>query len=324
MRRLPTTLTPKQYSRVAFWALLTLMGIVLTGAGVRLTGSGLGCPDWPRCYGGVAPPLQLHAVIEYGNRVISALVGITAAGAGLLAFRRRPFRRDLAWIGLLLPLGVVGQAVLGGFTVRNDLAPGYVMGHYILSMLLLTASVALLWRSRHEPGSRPRSDDRLMVWSVRGLLPLGAATVFMGTAATASGPHAGGAGTGDVIDRLEWRGADTLSWVVQRHGTLATLLGLLAVAIWILHRRRGTNPRALRSMTILCCLIAAQGTIGIVQYQLKLPSELVWIHVSVAAFIWVSILFAVAAAGRLAPRTQEVRTQDTPDAQPVAGVGSPG
>jgi cytochrome c oxidase assembly protein subunit 15 len=324
MRRLPTTLTPKQYSRVAFWALLTLMGIVLTGAGVRLTGSGLGCPDWPRCYGGVAPPLQLHAVIEYGNRVISALVGITAAGAGLLAFRRRPFRRDLAWIGLLLPLGVVGQAVLGGFTVRNDLAPGYVMGHYILSMLLLTASVALLWRSRHEPGSRPRSDDRLMVWSVRGLLPLGAATVFMGTAATASGPHAGGAGTGDVIDRLEWRGADTLSWVVQRHGTLATLLGLLAVAIWILHRRRGTNPRALRSMTILCCLIAAQGTIGIVQYQLKLPSELVWIHVSVAAFIWVSILFAVAAAGRLAPRTEEVRTHDTPDAQPVAGVGSPG
>jgi heme a synthase len=321
MRRLPTTLTPKQYSRVAFWALLTLMGIVLTGAGVRLTGSGLGCPDWPKCYGGVAPPLQLHAVIEYGNRVISGLVGITAAGAGLLAFRRRPFRRDLAWIGLLLPLGVVGQAVLGGFTVRNDLAPGYVMGHYILSMLLLTASVALLWRSRHEPGSRPRSDDRLMVWSVRGLLPLGAATVFMGTAATASGPHAGGAGTGDVIDRLEWRGADTLSWVVQRHGTLATLLGLLAVAIWIVHKRRGTNPRALRSMTILCCLIAAQGAIGITQYQLKLPSELVWIHVSIAAFIWVSILFAVAAAGRLAPRTQEVRTQD---AQPVAGVGSPG
>jgi cytochrome c oxidase assembly protein subunit 15 len=125
-----------------------LMGIVMTGAGVRLTGSGLGCPDWPKCGGGVAPPLQTHALIEFGNRVLSGLVGITAAAAGVLAFRRRPYRRDLAAIGLLLPLGVVGQAVLGGYTVKHHLAPGFVMGHYILSMLLLTAAVTLLWRSR--------------------------------------------------------------------------------------------------------------------------------------------------------------------------------
>ncbi len=193
MRRIPT-LTPEQYSRVAFWALFMLMGIVMTGAGVRLTGSGLGCPDWPKCGGGVAPPLQTHALIEFGNRVLSGLVGVTAAAAGLLAFRRRPYRRDLAAIGLLLPLGVVGQAVLGGYTVKHHLAPGFVMGHYILSMLLLTAAVTLLWRSRHEPGSRPRSTDRVTVWAVRALVPLGAATVFLGTAATASGPHAGGAG----------------------------------------------------------------------------------------------------------------------------------
>jgi len=307
MRRLPL-LTPKQYSRVAFWALLMLMGIVLTGAGVRLTGSGLGCPDWPQCHGGVAPPLETHAVIEYGNRILSGLVGITAAAAGLLAFRRRPFRRDLAMVGMLLPLGVLGQAVLGGFTVRYHLAPGFVMGHYGLSMLLLTAAVTLLWRSRHEPGSRPRSTDRLSVWSVRALLPLGAITVFFGTAATASGPHAGGAGTGDVIDRLEWRGDDTLAWAVSQHGRLATLLGLASVAVWVLLKRRGTNPRALRSMTLLCCMLAAQGVIGIVQYQLELPSEIVWVHVGLGAFIWVSILFAAAAAGRLAPREVGART----------------
>jgi cytochrome c oxidase assembly protein subunit 15 len=286
MRRLPL-LTPEQYARVAFWALLMLMGIVLTGAGVRLTGSGLGCPDWPQCHGGIAPPLQTHAVIEYGNR---------------------PYRRDLAAIGLLLPLGVLGQAVLGGFTVRNHLAPGFVMGHYALSMLLLTASVALLWRSRHEPGSRPRSTDRLVVWSVRALVPLGAVTVFLGTAATASGPHAGGAGTGDVIDRLEWRGDDTLSWIVHQHGRVATILGFAAVAVWILLRRRGTHGRALRSMTLLCCMLAAQGAIGLIQYQLELPSEIVWFHVGLAAFIWVSILFATAAAGRLAPREQHARS----------------
>src|SRR5215216_3811008 len=159
------TLTPQAYQRVAEVALTTLTLIVFTNAAVRLTGSGLGCPDWPKCYGRVAPPLETHAWIEFGNRMLSGLVGIVAAAAGLLAFRRRPFRRDLATIGVLLPLGVVGQAVLGGFTVRNHLAPGFVMGHYILSMLLLSAAVALLWRSRHEPGSRPRSTDRLMVWS---------------------------------------------------------------------------------------------------------------------------------------------------------------
>jgi heme a synthase len=303
MRRLPI-LSPQQYSRVAFWALLLLMGIVLTGAGVRLTGSGLGCPDWPKCGGGIAPPLQTHAIIEFGNRALSGLVGIVAAAAGLLAFRRRPYRRDLAAIGLLLPLGVVGQAVLGGFTVKHHLAPGFVMGHYGLSMLLLTAAVALLWRSRHEPGSRPRTTDRLQVWAVRALVPIGGATILLGTAATASGPHAGGAGTGDVIDRLEWKGSDTLHWVVSQHAKLATLLGLVAVGVWIIVRVRGTQPRTQRSMTLLCCLIAAQGTIGFIQYQTKLPSEIVWVHVSLAAFIWVSILFAACAAGRLVPRRQ--------------------
>ena len=113
LRRLPT-LTPRAYQRVAEIALGALTLIVFTGAAVRLTGSGLGCPDWPKCYGGVAPPLETHAWIEYGNRLISGMVGLAAVAAGVLAFRRRPFRRDLARLGVLLPLGVVSQAVLGG------------------------------------------------------------------------------------------------------------------------------------------------------------------------------------------------------------------
>jgi cytochrome c oxidase assembly protein subunit 15 len=322
MRRLPL-LSPEQYSRVAFWALLLLMGIVMTGAGVRLTGSGLGCPDWPQCHGGVVPPLDTHAWIEFGNRALSGLVGIAAAAAGLLAFRRRPFRRDLAMVGMLLPIGVLGQAVLGGFTVRNHLAPGFVMSHYILSMLLLTASVTLLWRSRHEPGSRKRSSDRLLVWSIRALLPLGAVAIFLGTAATASGPHAGGAGTGDIIDRLEWRGDDTLSWVVSQHAKIAGLLGIVAVGVWLLVRRRGSR-RALRSMTLLCGLLGVQGALGIIQYQLELPSEIVWIHVSLGGFIWISILFAVAAAGRLQPRRQTVPSpDDSPRARDPRRVAQP-
>ena len=96
--------------------------------------------------------------------------------------------------------------MLGGFTVRNHLAPGFVMGHFALSMLILVAAASLAWRARYEPGERPRVLDRGSVWAVRLLLPLGALAIFFGTVATAAGPHAGGAGTGDTIDRLEWKG----------------------------------------------------------------------------------------------------------------------
>jgi cytochrome c oxidase assembly protein subunit 15 len=312
LRRLPI-LTPERYTQVAAVALGMLTLIVLTGAAVRLTGSGLGCPDWPRCYGGVAPPLETHAWIEYGNRLLSGLVGISAVAAGLLAWRRRPFRRDLAAIGALLPLGVLGQAVLGGFTVMYHLAPGFVMAHYGLAMLILVAAFALWWRARHEPGARPRSEDRLSVLATRALVPLGAVTIVLGTTATAAGPHAGGAGTGDVIDRLEWFGIDTLDWAIHQHGRIATVLGVAAVGVWWLLRRRGADPQHLRAVTLLCLLLAAQGIVGGVQYLLELPSEIVWVHVALAAFTWLAILWSTAAAGRLAPRAE----------RSAAGVRSP-
>src|SRR5829696_3040160 len=298
------TLTPAQYRHVAELALVFLTLIVFTGAAVRLTGSGLGCPDWPKCYGKVAPPLETHAVIEYGNRILSGFVGLAAVAAGVLAFRRRPFRRDLARIGMLLPLGVVGQAVLGGFTVRNHLAPGFVMGHYALSMLILVASAALAWRARYEPGERAPATDRLATWAVRGLLPLGALTIFVGTAATAAGPHAGGAGTGDEIDRLEWRGADTLDWAIHQHGRIATLLGVAAVGVWLLLRARRAAGEVRRATTLTCVLLAVQGIVGGIQYRLELPAEIVWLHVALAACLWLALLWTVAAAGRLAPVTQ--------------------
>ena len=145
------TVTPAQYALVAYTALGALTLIVLTGAAVRLTGSGLGCPTWPKCYGNVYPPLNTHAVIEFSNRLITVPVSIAAGLAWLLAIRRRPYRRDLAWLGALLPLGVIGQAVLGGFTVKGALDYGWVMGHFALSMLILVAAVVLAWRASREP-----------------------------------------------------------------------------------------------------------------------------------------------------------------------------
>src|ERR1700732_309545 len=149
------TVTPEQYRRVALVTLAALSLIVLTGAAVPLTGSGLGCPDWPKCYGKALPPLSTHALIEFGNRALSGLVGLMTVVAAVLAFTRRPFRRDLAWLAVSLPLGVAAQAVLGGFTVREHLAPGFVMAHFGLSMIVLVAAVALAWQATFEPGSRP-------------------------------------------------------------------------------------------------------------------------------------------------------------------------
>jgi cytochrome c oxidase assembly protein subunit 15 len=149
--------SPGLYAKVALVALVALALIVLTGAGVRLTGSGLGCPDWPKCYGQTVPPLDTHAVIEFGNRVFTGFVGLAVIAASVLAWFRVPFRGHLALFGALLPLGVIGQAILGGLVVRYHLAPGLVMSHFILSMLLLDAAFALAWCSRYEPWERRRS-----------------------------------------------------------------------------------------------------------------------------------------------------------------------
>src|SRR5947209_7110441 len=293
-------ITPEQYRRLALVALASLTVIVLTGAAVRLTGSGVGCPDWPKCYGKALPPLSAHALIEFGNRALSGLVGVVTVAVAVLAFTRRPFRRDLAILAVLLPLGVVAQAVLGGFTVREHLAPGFVMAHFGLSMLVLIPAVALAWRARFAPGERPRSRDRVTVWSVRALAPMGALTIFAGTAATAAGPHAGGS-PGQRIHRLTFKGADTLQWVIHRHATIAALFGVAVIGVWLLQRRRGLSLDPLDPVTVLAVLLAGQGLVGSVQYELKLPTDMVWVHVSLATVTWLVILWAVAAAGRLVP-----------------------
>jgi cytochrome c oxidase assembly protein subunit 15 len=293
-------ISPERYAQVTAVALAALALIVLTGAGVRLTGSGLGCPDWPRCYGGTTPPLETHAVIEYGNRLLTGFVGFAVIAASVLAFFRRPYRWHLALFGALLPLGVVGQAILGALVVKYHLAPGLVMSHFILSMMLLDASFALAWCSRYEPWERRRSDDRLGVWAVRALIPLGQLTILAGTIATASGPHAG-AHAGQLVHRFAFEGSKTLEWVVQRHAAIATIYGLAAIAVWFLLRRPGGDRRAVRPLTVVLGLLALQGVVGGFQWYLKLPGEIVWVHVAIATLNWLAMLWTVAAAGRLQP-----------------------
>lgn len=304
--RLPTV-SPRRFEQLAWVALTFLTLIILTGVAVRVTGSGLGCPDWPRCYddGPLYAATGTHSWIEFGNRLLTFAVGLAALAPLAAAFRRRPFRRDLVRLSALLPLGVVAQALLGGLTVRLHLAPVTVMAHHLLSITILVAAVALVWRARHEPGARPRRrrSEARWVWSVRALVPLGALTIFAGTLATATGPHAGGSGTGDEVQRLSFFGAQTLDWAIHQHGRIATVLGLLAAGLWFYLRRRpeaGDRDQR-RALTLLCALLLAQGVVGFTQYRLELPAELVWLHVALASLSWLAILWAVAAAGRLEP-----------------------
>jgi heme a synthase len=356
------TVTPEQYVRFAYVALGALTLIVMTGAAVRLSGSGLGCPTWPKCYGNIYPPLRTHAVIEFSNRLITVPVCIAAGMAWLAAVRRRPYRRDLVWLGALLPLGVIAQAVLGGLTVRGKLDYGWVMGHFALSMLILLAALVLVWRARHEPledasmGDRRqgqalaqsqtqpqargrstgvltgtarrrralfvplRTDDGQdgartdpgIVKGARWLVALGALTIFAGTAATAAGPHAGGE-PGQKINRLSFDGRGTMDFVIHRHAEIAFVFSLAAVALWWLARRRPATPMVRRSLTVLCVLLALQGAVGLDQYETHLPTELVWVHVTLACACWLSVLWVACAAGRLAPRP--IRERPAPEGE---------
>ncbi len=307
-------LTPSQYYVVAAVALASLVLIVFTGAAVRLTGSGLGCPDWPRCYGGIVAPVEFHALIEWGNRVLTGFVGLAVIAASALAWRRRPFRPHLAALGALLPIGVICQAALGALVVESELAPELVMGHFILSMLLLDAAFALFWLARYERDERPRSRDRTGVWAVRGLIPMGQLTIIAGTMSTGAGPHAGSF-EGQLVQRFDFRGGETLEWMVERHSLIAAIFGLAAVAVLLYLRRDGGDRRAQRPLLVVLGLLSTQGAVGGIQWALELPAGIVWVHVALATLTWVAMLWTVATAGRLVPREAEAPAR--PPAHPA-------
>ena len=209
--------------------------------------------------------------------MITVPVSIAAVAAFVLAFRRRPYRRDLMRLSALLPLGVLAQAVLGGLTVRGALDYGWVMAHFALSMLVLVAAVALAWRATYESGVRPRSTDRTLTLWARVAVALGGLTIFAGTAATAAGPHAGGS-PGQKINRLDFDGRGTMDFVIHRHGEIALVFGLVALLVWWLAHRSVSagpaDPLVRRFSTVTCVLIALQGAVGLDQYETHLPTEL--------------------------------------------------
>ena len=209
----------------------------------------------------------------------------------------RPLRRDLLKPATLLAAGVIAQGVLGGITVLLHLTWQVVIAHYLLSMALLVAGAVLVWRVRWAPGESPPASDRLVVLGTRVLVVYGAVVIIAGTLATAAGPHAGGAGTGDVVERLDAFGTSTLRDLILLHGHMATAMGIVAVLLWGVARYRRAGRALMGALTAVCLLMAVQGTVGLIQYHNALPAEIVWVHASLPAVLWTVLVWSWVAAG---------------------------
>jgi len=280
--RLPT-LSPPAYRRVTLFALLALCFIVVTGGSVRLTGSGLGCPDWPTCAENrLVAPWEYHAMVEFVNRTITGLVSVAVMLAVLGSLVRRPRRRDLLWLSVGLVGGVIGQIVLGGLTVLFELKPGFVMAHFLLSMVLIANSVVLLHRAGRSPGpTRPAVGPDLLALG-RLEVATAALTIFLGTIVTSSGPHGGD----EEAERLPFLLPD----VARLHGIAVMLfLAVTLVTLWRL-RRAGVDGRILRRSEVLLAVVVAQGVLGYVQYFTGVPALLVGFHIAGATAVWVAVL----------------------------------
>ena len=221
--RRPFTISASLSQRLNVLSLVLVTLIVLTGGAVRLTGSGLGCSDWPECsVGHLTPALQFHGLVEFGNRLVTVVRTIAVAAAFLAAVFRRPRRRDLVYLSLGLVLGIVAQAVLGVIVVYTKLNPYLVMVHFFATMLLLANAVVLVHRSSRDysPGSARLLIPRPLLQLHYGVLVLLAAVVAAGTAATGAGPLGGSSSGQQVAKRIPV----SLRDLAELHASLVMLL----------------------------------------------------------------------------------------------------
>jgi cytochrome c oxidase assembly protein subunit 15 len=277
------TVSPATFTWLASAALAALYLIVVSGATVRLTGSGLGCENWPRCGDTFLPPKDYHAVVEFGNRVVGFAVGLTTLAAAAAAFRVGRLPRWLLWSAVALPFTVLAQGILGGITVLLELHPLIVMGHFLLSLAALAVGIVVVLGARGV-----RTEATGVGWLALALVPSALAMVVTGTLVTAAGPHSGGEEIprfGSLIDALH----------LHIGATAAFGVAFLTLLVALLLQRRRARPELLLAGGVLALLVA-QMAIGETQWRNGLPWPLVLAHVSLGTAIWSGV---VVIAGRL-------------------------
>jgi len=265
-------------------ALIANTLIVITGGAVRLTQSGLGCPDWPECTAGSLVPISslgYHAIIEFSNRMLTYAVTAAVGAAIIATVRQRPKRRILTRLSWLLFWGVVVQAIIGGISVRTHLAPIWVAIHFSVSTGMIGISYVLWTRSKEGDGPLELLVRRELRWL--GLVLVGAvgAVVVVGTLVTGTGPHSGSA---DAGKRLPFVPVD----ITQAHADLVFIVVGLTVALWFALKATDAPEPLVRAVRDLFLILVLQAVIGYTQYFTGLPAWLVLCHMAGACAVWIS------------------------------------
>jgi heme A synthase len=292
--------------RIAFTGVLASLAIIPTGAAVRLSQSGLGCTDWPTCTAtslvasGVRGSPLIHRWVEFGNRLVTAGILVIAIAVLIAAWRFRPApdarrRRDLVLLAAAQPAGIIAQAMIGGIVVLTKLSPFWVSLHYLATLPVLAAAVALHVRCTEgtEP-ARPLAAP-LVRLVARALVAVTAVMMVAGTLVTGTGPLAG---AGDV-PRYRFL---SLTAVTQLHADIGWVLGTLALMLVLIMHLTEAPRRGIRLSWIVLGLIGVQGAIGYAQYFAHLPAGLVWLHVANTALIWIAVfrlIFALRDRGQV-------------------------
>lgn len=293
LARLRAPLSPEAYRRITFLALFALGAIIVTGASVRLTGSGMGCPTWPTCEEGSLVPrgaTGIHGWIEFLNRLVTGIVSVTVALAVLGARRRRPYRRDLTRWAWGLVFGVAAQALLGGIVVWLHVAPVAVAGHYLLSAVLMWNAVVLHHRAGQPEGERRPIVPPALHRRSRAMVALAATVLVAGTLVTGAGPHGGD----EAADRLDI----AVITAVRIHSVIVWIFLAVALTVLVAVERSartdamdtGAMDQARGTGRVLLGLIVAQGGLGYLQHLTGVPEILVGGHVLGSVLVWVATL----------------------------------
>ncbi|MQA06444.1 MAG: heme A synthase [Streptosporangiales bacterium] len=280
--------SPTVMRRSALAAVIANTGIAFTGAVVRVTSSGLGCPDWPRCTGDSLVPVHspdhpvLNMAIEFGNRMLGIAVFATVAFCLLVAVRMRPRRRNLVSLAVLLPFGVLLQGIIGGLTVWYALTPGWVTVHFLGTIVMLVLSVWLHMRASEGDGPPQPTMRRELRWLVGAFTAVTVLVLVAGTVVTGSGPHAG--------DAESVRYPLPVDEVAKLHSGLVWVSVGLLVALLVGLKLTGAQRLPMVRAWQVAAVIAAQAGIGVVQYFTGVPAALVSLHVLGACLLWVVAL----------------------------------
>ena len=276
--------SPRTFLRIAQVNLVVVALNIVSGGAVRLTDSGLGCPDWPACTRHrLTAPLSLHPMIEFTNRLVVVAVTVLAALALVAALRRRPRRRDLVWLSAGLVGGILAEAVIGAVVVYTKLNPFAVMTHFVIGILVLTDAIVLALRAGRSAAPGTLRIERGLLWPARAMVGLLFVAVAAGTATTGAGPHAGG----KAAARLDV----PLTDMTRVHSGFVLLLVALTVGtLWRL-ARSGAPAAVLERGRWLILAMVVQGVIGYTQYFSHLPALLVGVHILGATTVWTAVVW---------------------------------